>query len=73
VRNTLRPMRPKPLMPTFTAMIVPAPVYLLCEDSKSPPTLGFEAHPVIDEFRVLVVSSMLAPGLGRRNARRRMV
>src|SRR6202030_3091803 len=29
LRNTLRPMRPKPLMPTFTAMISVAPVVLL--------------------------------------------
>jgi len=43
-------------------MIVPAPVCLLCEDSMSRPAMGFEAHPVIDEFRVLVVISMLAPG-----------
>jgi hypothetical protein len=35
VRNTLRPMRPKPLIPTFTAIIVPTPMLLLLRPSRS--------------------------------------
>src|SRR5580704_14429213 len=41
-RYTLRPMRPKPLMPTFTAIIVPAPVVLLGEDSRAASRSGIE-------------------------------
>ena len=64
----LRPMRPKPLMPTFTAIFACSCGFLgedwkarcVRSDSSSP-------TPVEDEIRVLVVNSMLAPGVGRRN------